>query len=524
MGIGRSFEEAIQKAIRMMDENLIGFDPYHRAADEKELSQPTDKRLLVLAAALKLDWSLDKLYDLTKIDKWFLYKLKNIIGTYNELESQPSGELPLKLPLSLLTKAKQLGFSDKQIAGAVSSTELAVRTQRQNTNVLPVVKQVDTVAAEWPACTNYLYLTYNGTTSDLAEDPGATMVIGSGVYRIGSSVEFDWCAVQCLRQLRKLGRRTVMVNYNPETVSTDYDECNRLYFDEISFEVVMDIYQIEKPVGIILSMGGQLPNNIAMDLHRQKVRILGTSPESIDGAENRFKFSRMLDGIGISQPRWKELTSLKTAQSFCDEVGFPCLVRPSYVLSGAAMNVANSHKDLEDYLNQATAVSKDCPVVITKFILGAKEIDVDAVAHEGQLICLAVSEHVENAGVHSGDATLVTPPQDLNQETLNKITAICAAIGKHLEVTGPFNMQLIAKDNHLKVIETNLRVSRSFPFVSKTLDYNFVACATRAIVGEPVQPIEVLRGCGRVGVKVPQFSFSRLAGRELCKRRLPTIQ
>uniref|UniRef100_A0A2P2HXN8 CAD protein-like n=2 Tax=Hirondellea gigas TaxID=1518452 RepID=A0A2P2HXN8_9CRUS len=512
MGIGRSFEEAMQKAIRMMDENLEGFDPYQREPKEKDLSHPTDKRLLVLAAALRRGWSLDTLYNLTKIDKWFLHKLKNITLMYAEMEEAAHDS---EIALPMLKRAKQLGFADKQIAKAVQSTELAVRTRRQQAGFLPVVKQVDTVAAEWPAATNYLYLTYNATYSDITADPGATMVIGSGVYRIGSSVEFDWCAVQCLRQLRKLGHRTIMVNYNPETVSTDYDECNRLYFDEISFEVVMDIYEIEKPLGIVLSMGGQLPNNIAMDLHRQKARILGTSAESIDGAENRFKFSRMLDGIGISQPRWKELTSLKSAQGFCDEVGFPCLVRPSYVLSGSAMNVANSHKDLEDYLKQATAVSKDTPVVISKFILEAKEIDVDAVALDGELLCIAVSEHVENAGVHSGDATLVTPPQDLNQETLNKITAICASIGKHLEVTGPFNMQLIAKDNHLKVIETNLRVSRSFPFVSKTLDYNFVACATRAIVGEKMTPVEVMRGCGRVGVKVPQFSFSRLAGADV---------
>lgn len=511
MGIGRSFEEALQKALRMMDEALHGLDPYVSEADEEELQQPTDKRMLVLAAALKQGWDIDKLYNLTRIDKWFLYKMKNITSMYDQLENLTDEELSE----NILREAKQLGFSDKQIGKAVQCTELAVRALREKHGILPVVKQVDTVSAEWPATTNYLYITYCGKDHDLAFPPGATMVLGSGVYRIGSSVEFDWCAVQCIRTLRKLGHRTIMVNYNPETVSTDYDMCDRLYFDEISFEVVMDIYNLECPRGVILSMGGQLPNNIAMDLHHQKARILGTSPESIDGAENRFKFSRMLDRIGISQPQWKELTNLNSAQAFCEEVGFPCLVRPSYVLSGAAMNVAHSHQDLETYLNQAAAVSKEHPVVISKFILEAKEIDVDAVASDGELVCMAVSEHVENAGVHSGDATLVTPPQDLNSETLAKITSICAAIARALEVNGPFNMQLIAKDNHLKVIETNLRVSRSFPFVSKTLDFDFVACATKVILGEKVTPTHVLRGCGRVGVKVPQFSFSRLAGADV---------
>lgn len=341
------------------------------------------------------------------------------------------------------------------------------------------------------------------------------MVVGSGVYRIGSSVEFDWCAVGCLRELRNLGRSTIMVNYNPETVSTDYDMCDRLYFEEISFEVVMDIYQIENPEGIILSMGGQLPNNIAMDLHRQQARVLGTSPESIDSAENRFKFSRMLDRKGILQPRWKELTNLKSAIEFCEEVGYPCLVRPSYVLSGAAMNVAYSNQDLEAYLNAASLVSKEHPVVISKYLMEAKEIDVDAVAADGEILCMAVSEHVENAGVHSGDATLVTPPQDINIETLEKIKEIARDVAALLDVTGPFNMQLIAKNNELRVIECNVRVSRSFPFVSKTLNHDFVAMATRVIIGLPTDPVEVLHGCGKVGVKVPQFSFSRLAGADV---------
>ncbi|XP_069677002.1 multifunctional protein r [Periplaneta americana] len=511
MAIGRKFEEAFQKALRMMDENVLGFDPYVKALSDEELEMPTDKRMFVLAAALKAGYSIDRLYELTKIDRWFLQKMKNIVDYQVMLESvgQP------QLSQDLLLKAKQYGFSDKQIATFVKSTELFVRKKREETGITPYVKQIDTVAAEWPASTNYLYLTYNGSAHDLAFPGGHTMVIGSGVYRIGSSVEFDWCAVGCLRELRNLGKKTIMVNYNPETVSTDYDMCDRLYFEEISFEVVMDIYNLENPEGIILCMGGQLPNNIAMDLHRQQARILGTSPESVDGAENRFKFSRMLDRIGISQPRWKELTNLKSAIEFCDEVGYPCLVRPSYVLSGAAMNVAHSPQDLETYLKSASDVSKEHPVVISKFLLEAKEIDVDAVAYDGVILCLAVSEHVENAGVHSGDATLVTPPQDINPQTLAKIMTISRAIAGALEVTGPFNMQLIAKDNELKVIECNVRVSRSFPFVSKTLDFDFVAMATRVIVGEKVEPVDVLSGCGKVGVKVPQFSFSRLAGADV---------
>ncbi|KAG0725355.1 CAD protein [Chionoecetes opilio] len=386
MGIGRSFEEALQKALRMVDETVMGFDPYLSQATEQALTEPTDKRILVLAAALQQGWDIDKLYSLTRIDKWFLYKMKphlpdthrpflhqNITNMYARLEGLAEEE---ELPVKVLREAKQLGFADKQIGHAAQGTELAVRASRMKHGILPFVKQVDTVSAEWPAATNYLYLTYCGTSHDLAFPPGATMVLGSGVYRIGSSVEFDWCAVQCIRTLRKLGHRTIMVNYNPETVSTDYDMCDRLYFDEISFEVVMDIYNLENPLGIILSMGGQLPNNIALDLHHQKAHILGTAPESIDGAENRFKFSRMLDRIGISaatvSDQWKELTNLKSAQAFCDEVGFPCLVRPSYVLSGAAMNVAHSHQDLETYLNQASAVCKEHPVVISKFILEAK--------------------------------------------------------------------------------------------------------------------------------------------------------
>lgn len=493
MAIGRKFEEAFQKALRMVDENVTGFDPYLKPVLDEELSQPTDKRMFVVAAALKSGYTVAKLHDLTKIDPWFLEKMKNIIDNLNRIEA-----IGISLPKNVLLFSKQLGFSDKQIAKAIKITELAVRKQREETGVVPFVKQIDTVAGEWPASTNYLYMTYNASEHDVDFPGGYTMVIGSGVYRIGSSVEFDWCAVGCLRELRNLGRNTIMVNYNPETVSTDYDMCDRLYFEEISFEVVMDIYNAENPEGVILSMGGQLPNNIAMDLHRQQARILGTSPESVDGAENRFKFSRMLDRKGILQPRWKELTNLESALEFCRKVEYPCLVRPSYVLSGAAMNVAHCDADLAEYLESASDVSKEHPVVISKFLLDSKEIDVDAVAKDGEILCMAVSEHVENAGVHSGDATLMTPPQDINAETLEQIKVIVRNIASLLDVTGPLNMQLIAKNNELKVIECNVRVSRSFPFVSKTLNHDFVAMATRVIVGMDVEPVDVLHGVGKV--------------------------
>ncbi|CAB1340227.1 unnamed protein product [Coregonus sp. 'balchen'] len=483
MAIGRSFEEAFQKALRMVDENCVGFDHTIKPVSDEELQTPTDKRIFVLAAALRAGYTVDRLYDLTKIDRWFLHKMKNIADHEKVLESYNQDESTM--PLGVMRKAKQLGFSDKQIALAVQSTELAVRKLRRDWSILPVVKQIDTVAAEWPAHTNYLYLTYNGTESDLGFGDPHVIVIGSGVYRIGSSVEFDWCAVGCIMELRKMGYKTIMVNYNPETVSTDYDMCDRLYFDEISFEVVMDIYEMENPEGVILSMGGQLPNNIAMSLHRQQCRILGTSPEFIDSAENRFKFSRMLDTIGISQPL------------------------------GAAMNVAYTDSDLEKYLSSAVAVSKEYPVVISKFIQEAKEIDVDAVACDGVVMAIAVSEHVENAGVHSGDATLVTPPQDINQKTMERIKMIVHAIGQELQVTGPFNLQLIAKDDQLKVIECNVRVSRSFPFVSKTLGVDLVALATRVIMGDKMEPVGLMKGVGIVGVKVPQFSFSRLAGADV---------
>uniref|UniRef100_A0A8C5P484 Multifunctional protein CAD n=1 Tax=Jaculus jaculus TaxID=51337 RepID=A0A8C5P484_JACJA len=511
MGIGRSFEEAFQKALRMVDENCVGFDHTVKPVSDVELETPTDKRIFVVAAALWAGYSVERLYELTRIDCWFLHRMKRIV-THAQLLEQHRGQ---PLPPDLLHQAKCLGFSDKQIALAVLSTELAVRKLRQELGICPAVKQIDTVAAEWPAHTNYLYLTYGGNTHDLTFRTPHVLVLGSGVYRIGSSVEFDWCAVGCIQQLRKMGYKTIMVNYNPETVSTDYDMCDRLYFDEISFEVVMDIYELENPEGVILSMGGQLPNNMAMALHRQQCRVLGTSPEAIDSAENRFKFSRLLDTIGISQPQWRELSDLESARQFCQTVRYPCVVRPSYVLSGAAMNVAYTDGDLERFLSSAAAVSKEHPVVISKFIQEAKEIDVDAVASDGMVAAIAISEHVENAGVHSGDATLVTPPQDITPKTLERIKAIVHAVGQELQVTGPFNLQLIAKDDQLKVIECNVRVSRSFPFVSKTLGVDLVALATRIIMGEKVEPVGLMTGSGVVGVKVPQFSFSRLAGADV---------
>uniref|UniRef100_A0A670I5Y5 Carbamoyl-phosphate synthetase 2, aspartate transcarbamylase, and dihydroorotase n=1 Tax=Podarcis muralis TaxID=64176 RepID=A0A670I5Y5_PODMU len=525
MAIGRSFEEAFQKALRMVDENCVGFDHTRvrlPSWPDCELETPTDKRIFVLAAALRAGYSIERLYELTKIDRWFLHKMKNITDHALCLESYRQAE-PGSMPTAVLKLAKKLGFSDKQVAQAVLRyLELAVRKMRHDLKILPVVKQIDTVAAEWPAQTNYLYLSYNGTEHDLAFREPHVMVIGSGVYRIGSSVEFDWCAVGCIQELRKMGYKTIMVNYNPETVSTDYDMCDRLYFDEMSFEVVMDIYELESPEGVILSMGGQLPNNIAMALHRQQCRILGTSPEAIDSAENRFKFSRLLDTISISQPLWKELSDTESAKQFCCKVGYPCVVRPSYVLSGAAMNVAYSDSDLERFLCNAVAVSKEQPVVISKFIQEAKEIDVDAVACDGQVVAIAISEHVENAGVHSGDATLVTPPQDITPKTLERIKAIVHAIGQELQVTGPFNLQLIAKHDQLKVIECNVRVSRSFPFVSKTLGVDLVALATQVIMGEEVEPVGLMAGT-EIPPSLPPdfiqlfslFSFSRLAGADV---------
>ena len=519
----------------MVDDQIVGFDPYYATYDDKvkayenELKNPTDKRIFVLAAAIKSKlFTIDELYDLTRIDKWFLHKFVNIINYIDLLENSynlkkiqlSEHSLHKRNIISLLDEKimknlKCFGFSDKQIAFYCGTVELEVREARKRLGILPFVKQIDTVAAEYPANTNYLYLTYNGASHDVSFESGYVIVLGSGVYRIGSSVEFDWCSVTCLKELKALGYKTIMINYNPETVSTDYDMSDRLYFEELSFETVMNIYDFENPKGVILSMGGQISNNIAMDLHRQKVKVLGSSPESIDNAENRFKFSRMLDNIGIMQPKWKELQTLQSAVDFCEEVGYPCLVRPSYVLSGAAMKVAHNNHELVNYLREASNVSNDYPVVISKFILDAKEIDVDAVAKDGNLVCMAVCSHVENAGVHSGDASLITPPIDINDETLEKIKIICSSIGAALHVNGPFNMQLIAKENELRVIECNLRVSRSFPFVSKTLECDFIALATQVAMGLNPQYVDCLKGAGRIGVKVPQFSFSRLTGADV---------
>ncbi|KAF9321079.1 hypothetical protein BGZ91_004604, partial [Linnemannia elongata] len=491
MSIGRTFEETIQKAIRAIDPSLVGFAPKETyAVIEEELTHPSDQRVFAIANAMQQGYTVDRIWELTKIDKWFLNKLMNIINLEKALGRFTANDVPA----NMLRSAKQIGFSDRQIATAISSNELSVRRLRTDAGITPFVKQIDTVAAEFPAFTNYLYMTYNAVEHDITFEDKGVMVLGSGVYRIGSSVEFDWCAVRAIRTLRSRGVKTVMVNYNPETVSTDYDEADRLYFENINLERILDIYEIESSSGVVIAMGGQTPNNIALPLHRQNVKILGTSPEMIDTAENRYKFSRMLDQIDVDQPLWKELTSFDEAGEFCDKVGYPVLVRPSYVLSGAAMNVVYSADDLANYLGQATAVSRDHPVVISKYIEDAKEIEMDAIAVNGKMVMHVVSEHVENAGVHSGDATLILPPQDLDPETIRKI--------------------FIAKDNEIKVIECNLRASRSMPFVSKVMEVDLIEMATNAMLGFPVEayPESPIPKTGYVGIKVPQFSFSRLSG------------
>ncbi|KAI7906607.1 uncharacterized protein BX663DRAFT_548768 [Cokeromyces recurvatus] len=512
MAIGRTFEETIQKAIRAIDYNLVGFNSSNTIKDEDieyELTHPSDQRLFAIANAMEKGYTVDHIWELTKIDKWFLNKLMRI----HKLGERLTGFTKANLPGNLIRSAKQLGFSDRQIANKINSNELAVRRLRQEYGITPFVKQIDTVAAEFPAFTNYLYMTYNAVEHDIEFNDNGIMVLGSGVYRIGSSVEFDWCAVRSIRTLREKGIKTVMVNYNPETVSTDYDEADRLYFENINIERVLDIYEIEKSSGVMMSMGGQTPNNIALPLYRQNVKVLGTSPEMIDNAENRYKFSRMCDNIGVDQPLWKELTSYEEAEVFCAKVGYPVLVRPSYVLSGAAMNVVFSKDDLASYLKEAAAVSRDYPVVISKYIEDAKEIDMDAVALDGKLIMHVISEHVENAGVHSGDATLVLPPQDLAPETIKKIEEATAKIGRALNITGPFNIQFIAKNNEIKVIECNVRAARSSPFVSKVTGVDLIEMATLAMLGLPVTPypkVDIPKDY--VGIKVPQFSFSRLSG------------
>ncbi|KAL8731202.1 MAG: hypothetical protein Q9166_003609 [cf. Caloplaca sp. 2 TL-2023] len=510
MSIGRTFEEAIQKAIRSIDFHNLGFNDTNALMSiDHELQTPSDQRLFAIANAMHSGYSVHKIWEMTQIDKWFLYKLKGLSDFGRLMTSLNS----TSVSPGLIRKAKQLGFSDRQLAKFWSSSELAVRRQRVEAGIHPYVKQIDTVAAEFPSFTNYLYLTYNGGEHDIDFKDHGVMVLGSGVYRIGSSVEFDWCSVRAIRTLRDQGLKTVMVNYNPETVSTDYDEADRLYFETIDLETVLDIYELESSTGVIISMGGQTPNNIALPLYRENVNVLGTSPESIDTAENRFKFSRMLERIGVDQPKWNQLTNFEEAAAFCKEVKYPVLVRPSYVLSGAAMSTVYSEKDLAEYLKKAKEVSREHPVVITKYIQNAKEIEMDAVARDGKMIGHFISEHVENAGVHSGDATLILPPQDLDPQTVSRIVDATSKIGNALNVTGPFNIQFIAKDNEIKVIECNVRASRSFPFVSKVMNVDLIEMATKAMMGVPVQEYpETSIPTDYVGVKVPQFSFARLEG------------
>lgn len=520
MAIGRSFEEAIQKGIRMIGQGMHGFvGNVLKSRDiDEELVNPTDARIFAIAGAFDKGYSVQKIHELTKIDHWFLQRLENIHLLKEELAKFNK---ETDIDKDLLRKAKQYGFSDFQIGRlTIKNTPLShhekmlkIREYRKKLGVFPCVKQIDTLAGEYPAMTNYLYVTYNGSENDIEyEDDGrSVIVLGSGAYRIGSSVEFDWCGVSALHTIRKMGYRSVMINYNPETVSTDYDTCDRLYFDELSFERVMDIVELENPKGVIVSTGGQIPNNLAMRLHGQHVNILGTSPESIDRAEDRQKFSSMCDELGIDQPRWSELTSIEDIYAFVDKVGFPVLIRPSYVLSGAAMNVVSNKDELLHFLELAAEVSKDHPVVVSEFIEQAKEVEIDAVAQDGEVKAYAISEHVEFAGVHSGDATIVFPAQKLYVETIRRIKKIARSIAKELNISGPFNMQFLAKDNDIKVIECNLRASRSFPFVSKVLKYNFIDMATRIMLGEKVEALnKSVFDLDYVGVKASQFSFARL--------------
>ena len=520
MSIGRSFEEVIQKGLRMIGQGMHGFvGNEHTKFDnlDEELANPTDLRVFSIASALEEGYTIERIHELTKIDPWFLGKLKNIVdyknvlATYNKIED---------LPEDVVRQAKVLGFSDFQIARFVlknssnmESQLLAVRKHRKELGVLPAVKRINTVASEHPELTNYLYMTYavKGYDVNYYKNDKSVVVLGSGAYRIGSSVEFDWCSVNAVQTARKLGYKSIMINYNPETVSTDYDMCDRLYFDELSFERVLDVIDLEQPNGVIVSVGGQIPNNLAMKLHRQSVPILGTSPISIDRAENRHKFSAMLDQLGIDQPAWKELTSIEDMEEFVAKVGYPVLVRPSYVLSGAAMNVCYNEEELKEFLQMAKEVSKEFPVVVSQFMLDTKEIEFDAVAKNGEVVEYAISEHIEFAGVHSGDATLVFPAQKIYFETARRIKRISRQIAKELNISGPFNIQYLAKNNEIKVIECNLRASRSFPFVSKILKRNFIETATRIMLDAPYsQPDKSAFDIDWIGIKASQFSFSRL--------------
>ena len=521
MAIGRNFEEAIQKGLRMIGQGMHGFVENKELEIEDidaALREPTDKRVFVISKAMHKGYTVDQIHELTKIDKWFLEKLKHIIDIDEEMKKCNINTLDKEL----LRTAKVYGFTDFQIARAVGledelhsmqKASLVVRARRKHYGILPVVKQIDTLAAEYPAQTNYLYVTYAGVKSDIQfeNDHRSIVVLGSGAYRIGSSVEFDWCGVQALNTIRKEGYRSVMINYNPETVSTDYDMCDRLYFDELTFERVMDIIDLETPYGVIVSTGGQIPNNLAMRLDEQHVPILGTKAQDIDNAEDRAKFSQMLTNNGINQPEWSALTSMEDIDRFIDRVGFPVLVRPSYVLSGAAMNVCSNEDELKRFLQLAANVSEDHPVVVSKFIEHAKEIEMDAVAKNGEVIAYAISEHIEFAGVHSGDATIQFPPQKLYVETVRRVKRVGRQIAKELHINGPFNIQFMARDNDILVIECNLRASRSFPFVSKVLKINLIELATRVMLGLPVEkPSKNLFDLDYVGIKASQFSFNRL--------------
>lgn len=512
MAIARSFEEVLQKAIRMLDLGYFGLvgNQFDEDNLEIKISKPTDKRIFYIAKALESGYSVERIHELSKIDKWFLYKIKNVVDFFSKFNKKKITEWSL----DEIRKAKRFGFSDMQIALMTGSSENFIRDFRKFNNIIPAIKQIDTMAAEFPAKTNYLYVTYNGFEDDIITgEEKQFIVLGSGAYRIGSSVEFDWCCVNAAATLENHGYKSIMINYNPETVSTDHDICNKLYFEEMSLERVLDIYDKENPSGVIVSVGGQIPNNLATKLYKNGVNILGTSPAMIDNAEDRNKFSKILDQLDIDQPEWEELTDLKSAEEFCGKVGYPVLIRPSYVLSGAAMSIVLSQSELENYLKKASDISKEHPVVISKFITDAREIEVDAVADRGELFLYAISEHVENAGVHSGDATIVLPPQRTYLETMRRVKLITRKIAAALEITGPFNIQFIAKDNDVKVIECNLRASRSFPFVSKVLKINFIDSATKIMIGEKPPHISGSSfDLDYVGVKASQFSFTRLKG------------
>jgi len=514
MAIGKTFEEAMQKAIRMLHigmYGLVGNKLYFKKLAHS-VKYPTDKRVFAVVEALEKNIPVGKIHGVSKIDKWFLYKIKNVVETKKEIEKYSLANITKEL----LLKAKKQGYSDKQIAMLLKDSdgdESNVRAKRKEFSIVPFVKQIDTLAAEYPAKTNYLYLTYNGIENDVAFGGNSVIVLGSGAYRIGSSVEFDFCCVSAARTSKQLGFETIMINFNPETVSTDYNECDKLYFDELSFETVQEIYEKENAKGLIVSMGGQIPNNLALKCHKHGLKVLGTNPIDIDKAEDRNKFSMLCDSLGIPQPEWRELKDIESAKKFAKDAGFPVLVRPSYVLSGQAMAVAFNETELEKYLKEATALSEDYPVVISKFILNAREIEIDAVADKGEIAVMAVTEHIENAGVHSGDATMALPPQKTYFETIRRMKEVARKLAKSLNISGPFNIQFIAKNNEVKVIECNLRASRSMPFVSKVTGTDFIGLATHSLLGIQLPETQhTFLELDHVGVKAPQFSFSRLKG------------